>query len=114
MDEIYGKDEGHRRPVATETDYYQRMRDERKDEFAPSYDEQPVRNSYTNSYIRKFFFKHALFSSQYQPSNIIKRTQINTVGTVTVKEAHNKTTASGATNCINPSAISVKFSYLLL
>ena len=55
MDEIYGKDEGHRRPIATETDYYQRMRDERKDEFAPSYDEQPVRNSYNNSYIRKFF-----------------------------------------------------------
>ena len=59
MDEIYGKDEGHRRPVATETDYYQRMRDERKDEFAPSYDEQPVRNSYNNSYIRKFFITPA-------------------------------------------------------
>ena len=61
MDEIYGKDEGHRRPIATETDYYQRMRDERKDEFAPSYDEQPVRNSYNNSYIRKLFLSMLYF-----------------------------------------------------
>ena len=60
MDEIYGKDEGQRRPVATETDYYQRMRDERKDEFAPTYDEQPARNSYNNSYIRKFFDIYSL------------------------------------------------------
>jgi len=63
MDEIYGKDEGHRRPIATETDYYQRMRDERKDEFAPSYDEQPVRNSYNNSYIPQQ--QHQTYSNQY-------------------------------------------------
>ena len=39
MDEIYGADEGRRRPVASESAYYEKMRNERNDQFAPSYDD---------------------------------------------------------------------------
>ncbi|CAG5111827.1 Oidioi.mRNA.OKI2018_I69.chr2.g6099.t1.cds [Oikopleura dioica] len=63
LDEIYGKDEGHRRPVALETDYYQRMRDERRDEFAPSYDNQPTKNHYTSTYLSQQ--QQQTYSNQY-------------------------------------------------
>ena len=54
MDEIYGADEGRRRPVASESAYYEKMRNERNDQFAPSYDDNASSSTssyYTESYL---------------------------------------------------------------
>ena len=50
MEEIYGTADGGRKPMATETDYYERMRNERNDQFAPNYNDEP-KCHYTQSYL---------------------------------------------------------------
>jgi len=54
MDEIYGADEGRRRPVASESAYYEKMRNERNDQFAPSYEDKASSSTpsyYTERYL---------------------------------------------------------------
>ena len=48
MEEIYGEHEGRRRPVA-ESQYYEKMRNERNEAFAPNYGEESA-NSGANFY----------------------------------------------------------------
>jgi len=53
MEEIYGENEGRRRPMASETQYYEKMRNERNDQFAPNYTSDPKSSFYSEAYLAK-------------------------------------------------------------
>ena len=71
MDEIYGTEEGKRKPIASETQYYEKMRNERKEEFAPVYNEYEKPQSSNESDYRQqpqqqnYGFQSQSYSNEY-------------------------------------------------